>query len=110
MIIKKFTGKTEEDALEAARKELGSGIVTMNVKSVKKKGIAGFFGAKQVEVTVALEEEDESIRNVRKEVPASAASVTGSVNATVAQPRETVSLISENSSPFSSFRLKTTLL
>ena len=34
MIIKKFTGKTEEDALEAARKELGSGIVTMHVKSV----------------------------------------------------------------------------
>ena len=38
MIIKKFQAKTEEAALELARKELGSGIVVMNVKKVKKKG------------------------------------------------------------------------
>ena len=37
MIIKKFQAKTEEAALELARKELGSGIVVMNVKKVKKK-------------------------------------------------------------------------
>lgn len=55
MIIKKFVGKTEEEAVEAAKKELGNGIVIMNVRSVKKKGLAGFFGAKQTEVTVALE-------------------------------------------------------
>lgn len=67
MIIKKFTGKTEEEAVEAARKELGSGIVIMNVRSVKKKGIAGIFGARQTEVTVALEEEREEPRPVRKE-------------------------------------------
>ena len=58
MIIKKFIGKTENDAVEAAKKELGDGVVIMNVKSVKKKGLAGFFGSKQVEVTVALEEEN----------------------------------------------------
>ena len=67
MIIKKFLGKTEEDALEAARKELGSGIVVMNVRTVKKKGIAGLFGAKQIEVTVALEEEGDAVRQVRKD-------------------------------------------
>ena len=70
MIIKKFVGKTEEEALDAARKELGSGIVTMNVKDVKKKGIAGVLGSKQVEVTVALEEDNESIRAVRREISA----------------------------------------
>lgn len=59
MIIKKFTGKTEEEAVEAAKKELGSGAVIMNVKSVKRKGLAGLFGAKQMEVTAALEEENE---------------------------------------------------
>lgn len=58
MIIKKFTGKTEEEAVEAARKELGSNVVIMNVKSVKRKGLAGLFGGKQTEVTVALEEGD----------------------------------------------------
>ena len=39
MIIKKFIAKTEEEATQAARKELGDGIVVMNVKSVKAKGI-----------------------------------------------------------------------
>ena len=69
MIIKKFVGKTEEEALETAKKELGNGVVTMNVRTVKKKGIAGFFGARQTEVTVALEEEKESLKAVRRTLP-----------------------------------------
>lgn len=73
MIIKKFTGKTEEEAVEAAKKELGGGIVIMNVRSVKKKGLSGLLGAKQVEVTVALEEDRDSLNGVRRE-PAPAAS------------------------------------
>ncbi len=73
MIIKKFFGKTEEEALEAAKKELGNGIVTMNVRTVKKKGLAGIFGSKRVEVTVALEEEKESLRSPRRETPVQAA-------------------------------------
>lgn len=40
MIIKKFQGKTKEEALECAKKELGEGIVEMNVKTVKSKRIA----------------------------------------------------------------------
>ena len=73
MIIKKFTGKTEEEAVEAAKKELGGGVVIMNVRSVKKKGLSGLLGAKQVEVTVALEEDRDSLNGVRRE-PAPAAS------------------------------------
>lgn len=68
MIIKKFVGKTEEEAVEAAKKELGDGIVIMNVRCVKKKGLAGVFGAKQTEVTVALEAETVS-PPVRREQP-----------------------------------------
>ena len=67
MIIKKFIGKTEEEAVEAAKKELGAGVVIMNVKSAKKPGIAGFFGAKQIEVTVAMEEENETMERTRRE-------------------------------------------
>ena len=64
MIIKKFTGKTESEAVEAAKKELGSGVVTMNVKSVKGKGFfARLLGTRQVEVTVALEEEGDVHRS-----------------------------------------------
>ena len=57
MIIKKFQGKTEAEAVESAKKELGNGIVIMNVRNVKKKGIFSFLMPQMVEVTVALEEE-----------------------------------------------------
>lgn len=67
MIIKKFVGKTEQEAVEAAKKELGDGVVIMNVKNVKRKGLMSLFGAKLVEVTVALEEERETIVKARKE-------------------------------------------
>lgn len=45
------------DAVEQAKKELGSGVVIMNVRNVKKKGLFALFGSKQVEVTVALEDD-----------------------------------------------------
>ena len=59
MIIKKFQGKTKEEALECAKKELGEGIVEMNVRTVKPKGLLGIFKGTKVEVTVAKEEENE---------------------------------------------------
>ena len=59
MIIKKFQGKTEREAVEAARKELGENVVIMNVKEVKKKGLFSVLKPALMEVTVALEEENE---------------------------------------------------
>lgn len=59
MIIKKFQGKTKEEALECAKKELGDSIVEMNTKTVKAKGLLGIFKGSKVEVTVAKEEENE---------------------------------------------------
>ncbi|MCM1268259.1 MAG: flagellar biosynthesis protein FlhF [Bacteroidales bacterium] len=59
MIIKKFIAKTEKEAIENARKELGEGVVVMNVKPVKSKGLFAFLKTPMVEVTVALEEESE---------------------------------------------------
>ena len=59
MIIKKFVGKNEEEAVENAKKELGSGVVIMNVRAVKAGGLLGFLKAKRTEVTVALEEEQD---------------------------------------------------
>ncbi|HKM35839.1 MAG TPA: flagellar biosynthesis protein FlhF [Lachnospiraceae bacterium] len=67
MIIKKFQGKTEEEAMEAAKKELGDSIIVMNVKSVKRKGIFAAFKRPMIEVTVALEEETERFTPVKKE-------------------------------------------
>lgn len=59
MIIKKYTARTEKEAIEAAKKELGENIVIMNVKNTRKKGFMGLFSASVVEVTVALEAENE---------------------------------------------------
>lgn len=68
MIIKKFQGKTEAEAVEAAKKELGNNVVIMNVRSVKSKGIFSFLKPQLVEVTVALEEETEQrVMPVRRE-------------------------------------------
>lgn len=57
MIIKKFQGKTKEEALEAAYKELGNNVVEMNTRNVKRKGIFSFLMPQLIEVTVALEDE-----------------------------------------------------
>lgn len=62
MIIKKFQGKTENEAIEAARRELGENIVIMNVKNFRKKRFFGLFGTNAVEVTVALESEVEKAK------------------------------------------------
>ena len=67
MIIKKFQGKTEADATEKAKKELGPNVVVMNVKNVKKKGLFAFLKPQLVEVTVALEEESERIALAKAE-------------------------------------------
>lgn len=59
MIIKKFTAKTEKDATQAARKEMGEEAVIMNVRKVKAKGAFAFLKPQLTEVTAALEEESE---------------------------------------------------
>ncbi len=70
MIIKKFQGKTEEIATEQAKKELGENVVVMNVKNVKRKGIFAFLKPHMVEVTVALEEESDTVyKKAEEKVP-----------------------------------------
>ncbi len=59
MIIKKYVGKTESEATEEARRELGPNIVVMTVRPAKKTGFFSFFQAQKIEVTVGLEEEEE---------------------------------------------------
>lgn len=93
MIIKKFVGKTESEAVEAAKKELGSGVVIMNVRDVKRKGIAALFAAKQVEITVALEEENEAAYSSQKQASVNSARLESEVRAA----QTAVSAMSESS-------------
>ncbi len=67
MIIKKYVAKTEAEATETAKKELGSGVVVMNVREVNAKGLFASLRPKWKEVTVALEEEQEKFSPLQKE-------------------------------------------
>lgn len=61
MIINKFQGKTEEEATEKARAEMGSGVVIMNVREVKPKGLFSAFKSPTYEVTAAKEEKEQFV-------------------------------------------------
>ena len=80
MIIKKFTGKTEAEATENAKKELGANVVVMNVKNVKRKGIFDFLKAPLVEVTVALEEESRNDDAISADVKAAVSAINNVVS------------------------------
>lgn len=88
MIIKKFQGKSESEATEAAKKELGNGVVVMNVKEVKRKGFLAFLKPKMVEVTVALEEEPDRALAPRKDAAKIAAAAAKEKNVAVLQKSE----------------------
>ena len=57
MTIKKYLGKTREEALEQARQELGPDIVVMHVKEIRGQGIRGLFQGSSFEVTVGVEDD-----------------------------------------------------
>ena len=61
MTINKFQGKTEEEALEKAKSEMGQGLVIMNVKVVKPKGLFGFLKTPYYEVTAAMEDKESAM-------------------------------------------------
>lgn len=56
MIIKKYLAKSEKDAIEMAKEDLGKDAVVMNIKKVRPKGLAKLFVRSKVEVTAALDE------------------------------------------------------
>ena len=59
MTINKFQGKTEEEAIEKAKNEMGQGLVIMNVRVVKPKGLFGFLKTPFYEVTAAMEDKEQ---------------------------------------------------
>ena len=64
MTIKKFIGRTKEEAIAKAKEEFGEGAVVMNVKEVKPTGFFSFFKSVTYEVTAAIEEKDKFVSPV----------------------------------------------
>lgn len=69
MTIKKFQGRTEEEATLKAKQELGAGTVIMNVKEVKPKGFFKAFKNSTYEVTAAIEENEKTATLKTQEMP-----------------------------------------
>lgn len=69
MTIKKFQGKTEEEATLKAKQEFGAGTVIMNVKEVKPKGFFKAFKNSTYEVTAAVEENERAVAIKTPEIP-----------------------------------------
>lgn len=64
MTIKKFIGKTKEEAIAKAKEEFGEGVVVMNIKEVKPSGFFSFLKKTTYEVTAAIEEKDGYVSSV----------------------------------------------
>ena len=56
MIIKKFQGNTETEAIMKARDELGKDAIVTNVKQIKPGGLMRLFKKPTYEITAALDE------------------------------------------------------
>ena len=56
MVIKKFQGNTETEAIMLAKEELGKDAIVMNIKTVKPRGIYRLFKKVEVEVTAAVDD------------------------------------------------------
>lgn len=57
MLIKKFQGTSEQEALQLAKQELGKDVIITHIKSIKPKGIYRLFKKPMVEITAAVDEE-----------------------------------------------------
>ena len=58
MIVKKYTGNTETEAVMKAKDDLGPNAVVLNVKTMKHRGFARIFRKDFIEITAALEEKE----------------------------------------------------
>lgn len=66
MIIKKFEGATENEAILKAKEELGGGAIIMNIKTTRPKGLFRFLRKTVVEVTAAVEEKAVPVAETRE--------------------------------------------
>ncbi len=64
MRVKIFEGKTEEEALEKAKSMLGDGVVVLNTKKYTKKSFLPLFNSTRVEITAAVEAQNDNKASV----------------------------------------------
>ena len=73
MLIKKYTGQTETEALEKARAELGKDVIVTHIRKIKPNGIVRLFKKSSVEVTVSVDDNQVYVKQpVKSETPGTA--------------------------------------
>jgi flagellar biosynthesis protein FlhF len=71
MIIKRYIVSSMNEAMTRIRYELGTDAVIISQRKIRKPGIKGFFSAKIIEVTAAVENEiNEQAQNVKNSIEA----------------------------------------
>ncbi len=91
MKIKKFEARTEQDAINKVKQELGLNALILNIKRTQPKGIFAFFRKPVVEVTAAFDDKpvkDESAQPSGNTSPA--AMLTGSQSSSQPSPDKAV--------------------
>ena len=61
MKIKKYEAKTEQEAIEKVKEDLGKDALILNIKKITPKGIFKLFKKPYVEVLAALDEVNKRI-------------------------------------------------
>lgn len=71
MIIKKYIGKTQEEAISLAKADLGEGVSIMNTKEINPHGIFKLFKKPSFEVTAAIDDikKEQPKADVKDETP-----------------------------------------
>ncbi|WP_313756549.1 GTPase [Tissierella sp.] len=64
MKIKKYVGKTAHEAMLKLKMELGSDAIVLNTKTIRHKGLFGYFKKPLVEITAAFEDKDLVDKNI----------------------------------------------
>ena len=83
MKIKKFTGATEQEAVDKIKEELGPQALVINVKKAQPKGLFAFLRKPFVEVTAAYDDESQESGEAFKALIEQAQTDTQSVNVNI---------------------------
>lgn len=66
MIIKRYLVSNMNEALTRIRYELGKDAIIISQRKVRKPGIKGLFSGKLIEVTAAVENSSNEVKNNQK--------------------------------------------
>lgn len=68
MKVRKYIGANTQEAMSKLKKELGSEAVILNTRTIRQKGILGFFKKPLVEVIAAIDENENKSRQNENEI------------------------------------------